>query len=66
MQLSKSTSSEKEKKFELNAIFKSKMTAILLATAVLWVLFTVLTDGNFLTTRNLSNLFRQMSITGVL
>ena len=66
MQLSKSTSSEKEKKFELNAIFKSKMTTILLATAVLWVLFTVLTDGNFLTTRNLSNLFRQMSITGVL
>jgi ABC-type xylose transport system, permease component len=29
-------------------------------------LFTILTDGNFLTTRNLSNLFRQMSITGVL
>ncbi|AWK51440.1 sugar ABC transporter permease [Clostridium beijerinckii] len=66
MQLSKSTGSEKEKKFEFNVIFKSKMTAILLATAVLWVLFTVLTDGNFLTTRNLSNLFRQMSITGVL
>lgn len=66
MQLSKSTGSEKEKKFELNVIFKSKMTAILLATAVLWVLFTILTDGNFLTTRNLSNLFRQMSITGVL
>lgn len=70
MQLSKSKSigigSEKEKKFGLNTIFKSKMTAILIATAALWILFTMLTDGNFLTTRNLSNLFRQMSITGVL
>ena len=70
MQLSKienkSIGSEKEKKFGLNTIFKSKMTAILIATAALWLLFTILTDGNFLTTRNLSNLFRQMSITGVL
>ncbi|BCZ47927.1 xylose ABC transporter permease [Clostridium gelidum] len=70
MQLSKSKNigigSEKEKKFGFNTIFKSKMTAILIATAALWILFTMLTDGNFLTTRNLSNLFRQMSITGVL
>jgi xylose ABC transporter membrane protein len=66
MQLSKSTSSEKEKKLGLGVIFKSKMAAILIATAAIWVLFTFLTDGNFLTTRNLSNLFRQMSITGVL
>lgn len=66
MQLSKSIESEKEKKFGLNVIFKSKMTTILIATAAIWILFTILTDGNFLTTRNLSNLFRQMSITGVL
>ena len=66
MQLSKSIEPGKEKKFGLNVIFKSKMTTILIATAAIWILFTVLTGGNFLTTRNLSNLFRQMSITGVL
>lgn len=66
MQLSKNIDSGKEKKFGLNIIFKSKMTTILIATAAIWILFTVLTGGNFLTTRNLSNLFRQMSITGVL
>ena len=56
MQLSKSIDSEKEKKFGLNVIFKSKMTTILIATVAIWILFTVLTGGNFLTTRNLSNL----------
>ncbi|EKQ56216.1 MULTISPECIES: sugar ABC transporter permease [unclassified Clostridium] len=66
MQLSKSVSSEKEKKLGLNVIFKSKMATILIATVAIWVLFTVLTEGNFLTTRNLSNLFRQMSVTGIL
>ena len=66
MQLSKNIDSGKEKKFGLNVIFKSKMTTILIATAAIWILFTILTGGNFLTTRNLSNLFRQMSITGVL
>lgn len=66
MQLSKSISEEKENKLGLNVIFKSKMTTILIATVAIWVLFTVLTGGNFLTTRNLSNLFRQMSITGIL
>lgn len=66
MQLSKSISEEKENKFGLNVIFKSKMTTILIATVAIWVLFTILTGGNFLTTRNLSNLFRQMSITGIL
>ncbi|WP_297427655.1 sugar ABC transporter permease [Clostridium sp.] len=66
MQLSKSVGSEKEKKLGLNVIFKSKMATILIATVAIWILFTVLTEGNFLTTRNLSNLFRQMSITGIL
>ena len=42
------------------------MTTILIATVAIWILFTVLTGGNFLTTRNLSNLVRQMSITGIL
>lgn len=66
MQLSKSVSSEKERKLGLSNIFKSKMATILIATVAIWILFTVLTGGNFLTTRNLSNLFRQMSITGIL
>jgi len=66
MQLSKSVSSEKERKLGLSSIFKSKIATILIATVAIWVLFTVLTGGNFLTTRNLSNLFRQMSITGIL
>lgn len=68
MQTSNSISSVKEskKKLGLNVIFKSKMTTILIATVAIWILFTVLTGGNFLTTRNLSNLFRQMSITGIL
>jgi len=68
MQISNSTSPERDnkKKLGLNVIFKSKMTTILLATVAIWILFTVLTGGNFLTTRNLSNLIRQMSITGIL
>ncbi len=66
MQTSKSIDLKKEKNLGLNAIFKSKMTTILIATVAIWILFTVLTGGNFLTTRNLSNLFRQMSITGIL
>lgn len=66
MQISSNIGVEKGKKFGLSAIFKSKMTTILIATAAIWILFSALTDGNFLTTRNLSNLFRQMSITGIL
>lgn len=66
MQISSNIGVGKGKKFGLSAIFKSKMTTILIATAAIWILFSALTDGNFLTTRNLSNLFRQMSITGIL
>jgi D-xylose transport system permease protein len=36
------------------------------ALFLIWVLFTVLTDGTFLVPRNLSNLTRQMAIVGVL
>lgn len=36
------------------------------ALFLIWVLFTVLTDGTFLVTRNISNLMRQMAIVGVL
>jgi D-xylose transport system permease protein len=43
-----------------------KLLALLLAVAVIWTFFSILTDGAFVTPRNLSNLLRQMSITGML
>jgi D-xylose transport system permease protein len=39
---------------------------MILALVVIWLIFTVLTEGRFLIPRNLSNLSRQMSITAVL
>ena len=43
-----------------------KILALLIAVAAIWILFSVLTDGAFITPRNLSNLLRQMAITGML
>ncbi|WP_250535195.1 sugar ABC transporter permease [Caballeronia sp. AZ10_KS36] len=43
-----------------------KLLALLLAVAVIWLFFSFLTNGAFVTPRNLSNLLRQMSITGML
>jgi D-xylose transport system permease protein len=43
-----------------------KILALLLAIAVIWVFFSWKTDGGFTSARNLSNLMRQMSITGIL
>lgn len=43
-----------------------KILALLLAVAVIWIFFHAATGGDFLTSRNLSNLFRQMAITGML
>ncbi|MDB5831938.1 MAG: sugar transporter permease [Caballeronia sp.] len=43
-----------------------KLLALLLAVSVIWIFFSFLTDGAFVTPRNLSNLLRQMSITGML
>ena len=43
-----------------------KILALLLAIAAIWLFFSSLTHGAFLTPRNLSNLLRQMSITGLL
>lgn len=45
--------------------FNSKITMIA-ALLVIWIVFAAATKGSFFTTRNLSNLFRQMSVTGVL
>jgi D-xylose transport system permease protein len=43
-----------------------KIAALLLAVAVIWVFFHIGTDGSFVTPRNMANLLRQMSITGML
>lgn len=45
--------------------FNSQVTMIA-ALLVIWGAFAITTSGSFFTTRNLSNLFRQMSVTGVL
>ncbi|EKS9797931.1 MULTISPECIES: sugar ABC transporter permease [Burkholderia] len=51
----------------LHQIFaRYKLLALLLAVVVIWTFFSVLTDGAFVTPRNVSNLLRQMSITGML
>ncbi|AEE97531.1 sugar ABC transporter permease [Mahella australiensis] len=39
---------------------------MILALVAIWIIFTALTGGGFLTPRNLSNLIRQMSITAIL
>ncbi|KAG9570112.1 hypothetical protein KCV01_g19636, partial [Aureobasidium melanogenum] len=43
-----------------------KILALLIAVALIWVFFHVKTDSAFITPGNLSNLFRQMAITGML
>lgn len=43
-----------------------KILALLIAVAIIWVFFHVKTDAAFITPGNLSNLFRQMAITGML
>lgn len=39
---------------------------MVIALVVLWIIFSVLTKGIFITPRNLSNLFRQMATTGII
>jgi D-xylose transport system permease protein len=43
-----------------------KILALLVAIAVIWAFFSWKTDGGFTSARNISNLMRQMSVTGVL
>lgn len=43
-----------------------KILALLVAVALIWAFFYFKTDGGFTSARNLSNLMRQMSITGIL
>jgi len=42
-----------------------KMLALLIAVALIWGFFSYHTEGGFVTPRNLSNLMRQMAITGI-
>ena len=52
---------------QLKLIFgRYKIIALLIAIAIIWGFFSFMTDGGFLTPRNLSNLLRQMSVTGIL
>ncbi|MFC3653448.1 sugar ABC transporter permease [Dyella humi] len=52
---------------EFRALFvRYKILALLLALAVIWIFFHIATDGAFISSRNLSNLLRQTSITGML
>ncbi|NLM37695.1 MAG: sugar ABC transporter permease [Firmicutes bacterium] len=50
----------------LNARFDLRAYTMIIALVVIWLFFTVLTEGRFLTPRNLSNLARQVSITSIL
>ena len=43
-----------------------RMYAMVLALVCVWVIFTLLTGGTFLSTRNLSNLSRQAAVTAIL
>lgn len=40
--------------------------AIIIALVAIWVFFAFLTDGNYLSPQNFSNIFRQMTVTGVM
>jgi D-xylose transport system permease protein len=52
---------------EFRTLFvRYKILALLLALAAIWIFFHVATDGAFISSRNLSNLLRQTSITGML
>jgi D-xylose transport system permease protein len=46
--------------------FNVKTYTMVFALVSIWLIFSFATNGDFLSSRNLSNLFRQMSITGIL
>ncbi|MCE5285999.1 MAG: sugar ABC transporter permease [Pelosinus sp.] len=67
-QTEKSGAQISQKKASFTSYFKFdvKTYTMILALVSIWVIFSAATSGDFLSTRNLSNLFRQMSITGIL
>lgn len=60
------TSVQNKKNNLFKEIMKQNIFMIILSIIFIWITFHFLTDGTFLTARNISNLFRQMSITGML
>ncbi|MFJ3055320.1 sugar ABC transporter permease [Herbaspirillum sp. NPDC087042] len=61
------TASNSANMAQLKLVFgRYKIIALLIAIAIIWGFFSFMTDGGFLTPRNLSNLLRQMSVTGIL
>lgn len=51
------------KKIEMGNI---RTLAMILALLVIWIIFSVMSKGTFISVRNISNLFRQMSTVGIL
>ena len=53
---------------EVSRRFRSNMQTytIILAMIAIWIFFAVLTGGSFLSAQNISNLFRQMTVTSFL
>lgn len=49
-----------------NFLKKYNLFMLFIIVIILWGFFGVITSGSFLSSRNISNLFRQMSITGIL
>lgn len=66
MGLQESKIATEKKEGSTNFRFNITAYAMVIALAVIWIMFQFLTKGTFLSVRNLSNLFRQMSITGIL
>lgn len=54
------------KKKKLSAKVDIRTLTMVLVLVILWIGFTALTSGSFITTRNLSNLIRQAAFTGVM
>lgn len=53
-----------KKKFSINLDYKTYM--MIVALVAIWVIFSIITGGTFLSARNFSNLFRQSVFTSVL
>jgi len=54
------------KQFNLKLLFTQyKVLALIIAIGLIWTFFSWQTDGGFVSPRNLSNLMRQMAITGI-
>lgn len=58
--------SDKGKVNLIKQLFSQNIFMIVLSILAIWGVFYFLTGGTFLTARNISNLFRQMSITGTI